>query len=388
MICNDGRPAGDASSRGDEPKLSPSFDNTMALMTDSAYQTEQTGSQLYVSVYGETVLDFAVGCRAEGSVMTSDTKIIWLCCSKPTLLIALFRAFADAGISEDDPVASVIPEFANAGKGDVTFAHVLTYTVPFSDVGLSWTDDQGVLDHSELEIMKSPWDVGIKMICEMPLFAQPGKVVTYTGVTSWMLLAEVLERLTGRPHEETVREQVLDPLGMDCTGVYVTEQNLEAGECAPLWDLTSEKPQIDPIDTRPLVFARWPGVAVRGPARDMARPLECAAGWRGRGILEERWRDGLVSPRRFEIGDPWFNGAGIWWSLGMVADPVGFGLSLSSQVAGHTGERSSVVFAELNSGITFSFLSNGLPSRPADNLRKRNLIRAVYKDLSPVLAGS
>jgi CubicO group peptidase (beta-lactamase class C family) len=113
----------------------------------------------------------------------------------------------------------------------------------------------------------------------------------------------------------------------------------------------------------------------------MARPLECAAGWRGRELLAERWRDGLVSPRRFEIGDPFFNGAGIWWSLGLCADPVGFGLSLSSRAIGHTGERSSVVFSDLTTGITISFLSNGLVSRSADNARKRNLIRAVYTDL-------
>lgn len=62
--------------------------------------------------------------------------------------------------------------------------------------------------------MTSPWDVAIKMICEMPLFARAGEVVTYTPTTSWMLLAEVLERLTGRPHEETVRQRVLEPLGM------------------------------------------------------------------------------------------------------------------------------------------------------------------------------
>jgi len=361
--------------------LPTNFAATRELMTGSAYRTKQTGSQVYVSMHGEPLLDFAVGCRAGGSVMTPDTRVIWLCCSKPTLLIALFQAFAEAGVHEDDPVASVIPEFADAGKSDVTFSHVLTHTVPYESAGTSWTDAAGERFRDEQEMMTSPWDVAIKMICEMPLFARPGEVVTYTPSTNWTLLAEALQRLTGRPHEETVRQQVLDPLGMDCTSFYVTETDLSSDECAPLWNLTSTEPEIDLMDTRPLVFGRWPGLACRGPARDMARPLECAAGWRGRELLAERWRDGLVSPRRFEIGDPFFNGAGIWWSLGLCADPVGFGLSLSSRAIGHTGERSSVVFSDLTTGITISFLSNGLVSRSADNARKRNLIRAVYTDL-------
>lgn len=368
-------------------KSATTFAATRTLMENAAYRTSETGSQVYVSLYGEPLLDLAVGCRAGGSDMTPDTKVIWLCCSKPVLVIALFRAFADAGVHEDDPVASVIPEFSDAGKDNVTFSHVLTHTVPYSSVGLSWTDEEGQRPRDERAIMTSPWDVAIKMICEMPLFARSGEVVTYTPTTSWMLLAEVLERLTGRPHEETVRQRVLEPLGMDHTSLYLTEQDLESGECAPLWNLTSEEPEIDILDTKPFAFGRWPGISCRGPARDMARPLECAAGWRGQEILADRWRAGLVSPRRLALGDPFFNGAGIWWSLGLCADPVGFGLSLSSRAAGHTGERSSVVFADLSSGITISFLSNGLPSRSADNARKRNLINAVYKDLGPVLEG-
>ena len=367
--------------------LSDTFNKTRNVLARPGFATDRTGSQLYVSRYGRQILNVAVGARTARTAMSTSSRIIWLCSSKPVLLIPLFRAFAEAGISEYEPVATFIPEFADAGKGKVAIYHLLTHTVPYCSLGITWDGEQ-TYTRGERMVMASPWETAIKAICEMPLTAPPGKSVTYTPATNWMLLAEILERLTGRPHEDAVRTQVLDPLGMRHTSVYVTEQSLATAECAPVWDLNDgSEPQLEEVDIQPMIFGRWPGLACRGPACDMARPVECIAGWRHPEGLDDVWRAKLLETWRSDLADPTMYGAEILWSLGLCVDPVRFGLPMSARVAGHTGERSSMVFADLGTGITISFLSSGLVSDAADLMRKRSIVRAVYDDLDTPLGG-
>jgi len=99
------------------------------------------------------------------------------------------------------------------------------------------------------------------------------------------------------------------------------------------------------------------------------------------------WRAKLLETWRSDLADPTMYGAEILWSLGLCVDPVRFGLPMSARVAGHTGERSSMVFADLGTGITISFLSSGLVSDAADLMRKRSIVRAVYDDLDTPLGG-
>jgi len=119
----------------------------------------------------------------------------------------------------------------------------------------------------------------------------------------------------------------------------------------------------------------------------MARPVECVAGWTHPEALDDVWRAKLIEIRRSDLADPTMYGAEILWSLGLCVDPVRFGLPMSARVVGHTGERSSMVFADRDTGITISFLSSGLVADAADLTRKRGIVRAVYGDLGLSLRG-
>jgi CubicO group peptidase (beta-lactamase class C family) len=357
---------------------------TMALLDSDDFVTAETGSQLYVSRYGEPVTDVAVGCNRDGLPMGDSVRMAWLCCSKPVTILALARALAAAGLDENERVARFLPEFASAGKDDVTLAHVLTHTVPYADLGQVWTGAKA--KGNEHALMTASWPDGVRLICQTSLQAPPGTRVSYTSIANWHVLAAVLERLAGRPHEEVVADAVLSPLGMDCTSFYLTEEQAAAQDLGPLTILTEDAgPRTAGLDTPPLLFARWPGLACRGPARDMARPVECIAGWRDSGRLEPGWRAKLLEPRRDDLADPVFQGAEVLWSLGLCADPMCYGLPLAKRAVGYTGVRSSVVFADLDTGVTLSFISNGMVPTVADWARKRRLVAAVYADLDLAL---
>lgn len=362
--------------------MSHSLVTARDVLRSCDFASDRIGSQLYVSRFGEPVADIAVGARGDGTPLTTASRLTWLCCSKPVLVIALAQVLAALGTDERELVRAFVPEYAAAGKDEVTLAHLLTHTVPYQSLGLRWTDDLPI-QYGEMAVLNAAtWDAALAAICEMPLRRPAGEEVIYTNVSNWHVLAEVLQRLTRRAHEELIREQVLGPLGMSRTSMYVTEENLPGLELAPLWELEEgQEPMLMPIESGEALFGRWPGVACRGPASDLAKPLECVAGWRCAGRLDPAWRAKLTEPCRLDLGDPVFNGAEVYWSLGLCADPVAFGLSEDRRVIGHTGMRSSFMLADLDTGITVAFLSTGMQSWARDRSRKHRLARAVFQDL-------
>jgi CubicO group peptidase (beta-lactamase class C family) len=364
------------------------FNSTSKVISGPDYMDGRTGTQLYVSRYGEQVLDIAVGSRGEDNAMTISSSMAWLCCSKPVLLIPLMRALAEAGADESAPVARFIPEFGSGGKDEVTIAHLLTHTVPYESLGMRWTDE-GRHDDGEGPVFAAPWSVALKAICAMPVRSAPGASVTYTAVTNWHVLAEILQRLTGRPYEDSVVEVVFDPLGMDDTRAYLTEESAGTVEWAPLRTIGKDGSQeVYGLDQSPWSLSKWPGLTCRGPAREMARVMECIAGWRHPQSVDPQWRAKLLTPVRLDLCDPVFEGSEVQWSLGLCTDPMSYGLPLSKRVAGYTGVRSSFVVADLETGVTVAFISSLMPQVPRDWARKRRIIRAVYNDLGMLQGGS
>jgi CubicO group peptidase (beta-lactamase class C family) len=363
--------------------LSELLGATLQLLEGPDFASDRIGSQLYVSQFGNPVVNVAVGAGGAGREMTTASRIMWQCCSKLMLLIPLARELAAAGADEDELVQAFIPEYAVAGKGTVTLAHLLTHTVPYQSLGLSWTDGRPHQEGEEPVLTAPSWEAALAWICQTPLRRAPGEEVVYTNVSNWIVLAEVLQRLTGRRHEDLVRDQVLQPLGMRDTSMYLTKESLPGVELAPLWQLDDvQSPVVPVVDTGQWRFSRWPGVGCRGSARDMARPLECLAGWAAADQLDPAWRAKLIQPRRTDLTDPLFEGADVWWGLGLCADPMVFGLPLGRRAIGHTGMRSSIVCADLDTGVTISFLSTGMFLWARDWARKRRLIKAVFESLS------
>lgn len=74
----------------------------------------------------------------------------------------------------------------------------------------------------------------------------PGAEYEYSNVAVG-LLGHILERATGQSYEQLVRERILDPLGMDMTGItrqgelldWMTRGHDGAGEVVPYWDVST-----------------------------------------------------------------------------------------------------------------------------------------------------
>jgi CubicO group peptidase (beta-lactamase class C family) len=113
-------------------------------------------------------------------------------------------------IAYDAPIAAYWPDFAQAGKEDVTVRHVLSHV-------------SGVLrmpPDVTPELMTN-WDWMCRRIAEMPGEYPPGSRSSYQSMTFGWMLGEIVRRTDPkrRPFGQFVREEIAEPLG--CTDLWL-----------------------------------------------------------------------------------------------------------------------------------------------------------------------
>lgn len=134
--------------------------------------------------------------------LASLTKVI----ATTTALMLL----VDQGkITLDDPVARYVPEFGRKGKNAVTIRHLLTHSgglIPFRAF-----HRQGVT--TRRAVLEAIFDEELQYV--------PGSESRYSDFGP-IMLALLIERVTGQPFDQFVLESIFEPLGMGSTGYRLT----------------------------------------------------------------------------------------------------------------------------------------------------------------------
>lgn len=120
-------------------------------------------------------------------------------------------------LKPEDPVKTWLPD-APPSWEKVTVFHLLTHTsgIPNFTGGPGW-DLYQRQDHTPQE--------SIARIRDKPLDFEPGKKFYYSN-SNYILLGQIIERVSGVPYAEFLQRNVLTPLGMTETGVDVTSSVL------------------------------------------------------------------------------------------------------------------------------------------------------------------
>jgi uncharacterized protein YbbC (DUF1343 family) len=137
--------------------------------------------------------------------MTLDTVFDLASLTKPVATATGLMVLVDRGlVALGDPLAKYLPEFAACGKGAITLQHLLLHVS-----GLPADIPTADFEHGR--------DEAIRRICSASLRAAPGVKSIYSDV-GFILLEEVVRRVTGKELPDFAREAVFGPLGMDDTG--------------------------------------------------------------------------------------------------------------------------------------------------------------------------
>ena len=103
----------------------------------------------------------------------------------------------------------------------------------------------------------------------------PGGAAGYNVGNAWVILAEVLRRLDGRPYGLYAREEILLPLGMEDSWVHLPgpARQTYGDRVAALYD-TQSGVAADPGWPSWPDEIYWPGGSARGPVRELTRFYE------------------------------------------------------------------------------------------------------------------
>lgn len=162
----------------------------------------EAGAALSIVHDGETVLDLWGGSDpTDGTPWRQDSATLGFSAAKG--IVALLAAMEiEAGrLDPSARVADYWPEFAAAGKGEITVGDVMTHVAGIPVLPLDSVDD--LLD---------PLPLAARLAASPPSYP-PRSARIYHILSYGVVLAEVLRRITGRDIGALLQARIADPLG-------------------------------------------------------------------------------------------------------------------------------------------------------------------------------
>jgi CubicO group peptidase (beta-lactamase class C family) len=172
----------------------------------SAYQGAVPGASVLVIRDGKGVVRRAYGLAdvEQGIPATSATNYRLASVTKQFTAAAILTVVQDGRVTLDDPVRRWLPSLP-AAVDRVTIRHLLTHTsglVDYEDVIPDGTTEQ-LHDADVLRLLEG----------ENRTYFDPGSSYRYSN-SAYALLALIVERASGQPFAEYLRDRIFVPLGM------------------------------------------------------------------------------------------------------------------------------------------------------------------------------
>lgn len=354
---------------------------TRQTLHEGIERGQHIGAQLYVSLDARPIADLALGQSRPGVPMRTDTLVPWRSAGKPLTAVGIAQLWQQGQLDLDERVSRFIPEFAVRGKEPITLRHLLTHTGGFRGVAMVPT--------------VSGWTQFVEQVSDARLETNwtPGVNAGYHINSSWIVLGEIIRRITGQMPDVYLREHLLVPLGMNDTWLRV-----EGVRYADYGDQIALLPDTDPAhaaqeepsftNTVEGAGTLLPGQTTRGPIRELGRFYEMMLN-RGESILRPQTVEALTARHRTGLYDQTF-GHIVDWGLGFTINsafypphrpPYGYGPHAGRRTFGHGGRQTALGMCDPDNRLVVAFALNGSPGEAAHQERARHLMKVLYEEL-------
>jgi CubicO group peptidase (beta-lactamase class C family) len=324
--------------------------------------------QFAIAKDGEVVVQKTFGDATE------DTRYCIFSSTKAFAVSAFWMLIGEGKVSIDAKVSEYLPGFEANGKEDVTVEHVLLHTAGFPNATMGppyWTTHAGRLE--TYPRWKLDW--------------VPGTKYAYHATSAHWVLMDILTELTGTDHREFIRTRINEPIGLTSfqlgippsdqgdlaeisyVGDAMTEDEMEAafgfrsvpaprGSLASMGDFGLS---LNQSESREVGI---PGGGGFSNAADVTRFYQELL-HNSKGLWDpEVLLDGTQRVRN-NLPDPLYNTPASR-ALGTVISGDesgralrGFGRTFGPRAFGHGGAGGQIALADPDTGISFSYLTNG-----------------------------
>ena len=183
------------------------FSEVDSLMSDALAAKQLPGGVIFIGSGGNVVFHKSYGNRAEDPAIepaTEDTIYDMASLSKCiSTSVAIMQLYEAGKLQFDDPVVKYLPDFAAAGKSNITVRQLLTHY-------------SGLREDVTLTDAWSGKAEGVKRAMESVPYGPPGVTFKYSDI-NFITLGAIVEKLSGEPLNEYAAKHIFKPLGMTHT---------------------------------------------------------------------------------------------------------------------------------------------------------------------------
>jgi CubicO group peptidase (beta-lactamase class C family) len=184
----------------------PAFGPVREVFAGHFADGEEVGAAVCVYLAGTLVADLwgGVADTRTGRPWQRDTPCLAFSCTKALTTACALHLWERGGYEMDAPVTTWWPEFGQAGKDQVTAAHLLSHQagLPAFDGAVSVADTA------------DPAGLAARLAAQAPEWA-PGTEHGYHALTFGWLAGEIVRRLSGRPVGEYAAAHITGPHELD-----------------------------------------------------------------------------------------------------------------------------------------------------------------------------
>lgn len=320
-----------AAAAGPSDKVPPDrFAEIDAYIRDRMEATGTPGLAYAVVDAKGPVHQMTWGEDGRGAPVTADTPFLWGSVAKPITASAVMTLVQDGRLGLDDRVVDLLPDFRFGGRAHaskVTVRHLLNQTA-----GLPESATFKVADCLDADCPRPGDRVGA--LDDVRPLGPPGAKYAYTSA-NYLLLAAVVESVTGRPYVDHLRQSVLEPAGMK--GAITDRASARERKLAPghqyLWGRPS--PIADGVDDHGAAYG-YTGGDLNDLAAFAALQLRSGKAADGQTVLTPRSvrlmrEDGSLQPNGEKTG------YGFGWRVGGLEAPLDKAIWHTGATPGYAG---------------------------------------------------
>ncbi len=209
------------SARAAAPTVAGPAGKAMDALLSKSFPANEPGAAVIVVKDGQVVLRKGYGLAhlELGVPVSPEMRFRIGSVTKQFTAAAILLLAEDGKLAVEDPITRFLPGYPTHGK-TITIEHLLTHTSGIK----SYTDMPEWLRKWRQDM---PLDTLIALFKDQPMDFEPGEKWAYDN-SGYVLLGAIVERASGRPYADFVRDRIFAPLGMTHT-TYDTTASILPG---------------------------------------------------------------------------------------------------------------------------------------------------------------
>lgn len=345
---------------------------------------EELGARFALVEAGEVVVDLMAGFadRARTAPFGPRTLAPVFSTTKALAALMIARLVDQGRLDYGQTVASVWPEFGQAGKAGVTIEQAISH-----QAGLPGFPDP--IDPA----LWLDWDAVCDRLAAMAPMWSPGSASGYHPVTVGYIAGEIFRRIDGRTIGTAFRQDIGEPFDLDLwIGLPTGAEDRVAELQRP-----SALPEFGEINaaTRAAFLAPWSSAAGKAgeayrrmevPSTNGYATAEALAKLMG-ALADDGWLDGeqILSPALIvEASRERIRGQDLVlpfvmsWAAGFMRNPPNFPWGPGAATFGHSGWGGACAFADPERRLGGAYVMNRQGTALMGDARPKRLIAAAY----------